>query len=136
MARACLPWMPGVSTSSSWPVANVAMPSRRWRVVCAFGDTMLTLAPTRRLIRVDLPVLGRPTTATVPARNGSAIAAIQVGEHALGGGLLGGAHRGRLGLFAPRWLARLAGDAEHAGVVLAAGVDEGVFGARQLARLQ
>ena len=44
------------------------MPSRRWRVVCGRGETMLTLAPTRALISVDLPTLGRPMTAMVPAR--------------------------------------------------------------------
>ena len=46
------------------------MPSRRWRVVCGRGETMLTLAPTRALTSVDLPTLGRPMTAMVPARYG------------------------------------------------------------------
>src|SRR3546814_15412059 len=47
------------------------MPSNRWRVVCGRLETMLTLAPTRALTRVDLPTLGRPMTATWPARCGT-----------------------------------------------------------------
>src|SRR5690606_1566378 len=41
---------------------------RRCRVVCGRLETMLTLAPTRALTRVDLPTFGRPTTATLPQR--------------------------------------------------------------------
>src|SRR5687767_2335511 len=117
MARGWRPWMPGVSTSSSWPSSKVAMPSRRWRVVCALGETMLTLAPTSLLISVDLPVLGRPTTAMVPARYASDIARVQAGEHELRGGLLGRPQRCGLGFLAQRRLARLACDPEHAGVL-------------------
>src|SRR3546814_3872359 len=47
------------------------MPSSRWRVVRGRLETMLTLAPTRALTRVDLPTLGRPMTATWPARCGA-----------------------------------------------------------------
>ena len=46
------------------------MPSRRWRVVCGRLEVMLTLAPTSALTSVDLPTLGRPMTATWPARIG------------------------------------------------------------------
>ena len=46
----------------------MAMPSTRDRVVCTFGETMLTFAPTRRLTSVDLPTLGDPTIATKPQR--------------------------------------------------------------------
>src|SRR5690606_27374015 len=66
-ALPCSRGMPGVATSTSWPCGKVAMPSSRWRVVCGRLEVMLTLAPTRALTRVDLPTLGRPMTATVPA---------------------------------------------------------------------
>src|SRR5437773_5665285 len=46
----------------------VRMPSRRCRVVCALREVMLMRAPTRALIRVDLPTLGLPTIATSPHR--------------------------------------------------------------------
>src|SRR6185295_6628741 len=50
------------------PAGRVTMPVTRWRVVCALADVMLTLVPTRRFNKVDLPTLGRPTIATAPAR--------------------------------------------------------------------
>src|SRR5512134_1812829 len=46
----------------------MAMPRTRARVVCTFGETMLTLAPTRRFTSVDLPTLGEPRIATNPQR--------------------------------------------------------------------
>jgi hypothetical protein len=46
--------------------ASVRTPRMRWRVVCGLDETMLTLAPTSALTRVDLPTLGRPTTAMTP----------------------------------------------------------------------
>src|ERR671936_1790129 len=39
------------------------------RVVWGLSDVMATLCPTMAFTRVDFPVLGRPTTATNPARN-------------------------------------------------------------------
>ena len=39
-----------------------------WRVVFGCGDVIAILLPTRALIRVDFPVLGRPTIATNPER--------------------------------------------------------------------
>ena len=59
----CVIWKPGVSTKMYCASAVVKMPWMRWRVVCAFFEVMLTLAPTRRLVSVDLPTLGRPITA-------------------------------------------------------------------------
>jgi hypothetical protein len=59
----CVIWKPGVSTKMNWASSVVRMPWMRWRVVCAFFEVMLILAPTRRLVSVDLPTLGRPMTA-------------------------------------------------------------------------
>jgi hypothetical protein len=38
------------------------------RVVCGFDEVMATFSPTRALVSVDLPTLGRPTNETNPAR--------------------------------------------------------------------
>ncbi len=61
MARSSLRrgWkMPGVSTSTIWASPCMATPRTGKRVVCTFWVTIETLAPTRRLVRVDLPALG------------------------------------------------------------------------------
>ena len=42
-------------------------PTIRLRVVCGLGVTMANFSPTMALSRVDLPTLGRPRMATVPA---------------------------------------------------------------------
>jgi hypothetical protein len=47
---------------------SVSTPVTRWRVVWALRETMLIFWPIRRLSRVDLPTLGRPTMATKPVR--------------------------------------------------------------------
>ena len=47
--------------------APVQTPTMRLRVVCGVGLTMASFSPTMRLSSVDLPTLGRPTIATVPA---------------------------------------------------------------------
>ena len=39
-----------------------------WRVVCGLAEVMATFWPTRALVRVDLPALGRPTSTANPAR--------------------------------------------------------------------
>ena len=39
----------------------------RLRVVCGLGVTMASFSPTMALSSVDLPTLGRPKMATVPA---------------------------------------------------------------------
>ena len=39
------------------------------RVVLGCGDVIAIFEPTRALMRVDLPVFGRPTMATKPERN-------------------------------------------------------------------
>ena len=41
------------------------------RVVCGFGVTMLIFSSSSVLISVDLPVFGRPATATNPERYSS-----------------------------------------------------------------
>ena len=46
----------------------MATPRTGKRVVCTFWVTIETLAPTRRLVRVDLPALGAPMMAAKPAR--------------------------------------------------------------------
>src|SRR5688572_448557 len=43
------------------------MPTRRWRVVCGLSETIASFSPSTRLSSVDLPALGRPTSATAPA---------------------------------------------------------------------
>src|SRR5262245_61458459 len=58
---------PAVSTtvksrSPRWPA-----PKRRSRVTPGWSSTSASFLPTRRLNRVDLPTLGRPTMATVKA---------------------------------------------------------------------
>ena len=55
-----------MSTKTNWASSSVRMPVMRWRVVCAFLETMLIFSPIRALSRVDLPTLGRPTMATYP----------------------------------------------------------------------
>src|ERR1051325_7199345 len=47
------------------------MPSKRWRVVCALREVMLSFWPRMWFSSVDLPTLGRPTMATVPQRKSS-----------------------------------------------------------------
>jgi len=63
-ALVCSVWKPGVSTKTNWASSLVRMPVMRWRVVWALRETMEIFSPTRRLSRVDLPTLGRPTMAT------------------------------------------------------------------------
>ena len=57
-------WKPGVSTNTNWAVSVVSTPSTRLRVVWGFFEVIETFSPTSALMRVDLPTLGRPTTAT------------------------------------------------------------------------
>ena len=103
----------------------------RWRVVCAFLEVMETCAPTSSFRSVDLPTLGRPTMATVPARKprgrhaAPALRLRHQAEHRLRGLLLGGpaaralAHRRRRPSSSTRhstrktWLVRLPADGEH-----------------------
>ena len=60
---------PGVSTNTTWASGRLRTP-RTWdRVVLGRGEVMVTLVPTMALTSVDLPTLGRPTTAANPDRN-------------------------------------------------------------------
>jgi hypothetical protein len=43
---------------------SVTTPSTRSRVVCGFFEVIETCSPISALMSVDLPTLGRPTTAT------------------------------------------------------------------------
>src|SRR5262249_46326861 len=63
-------WMPGVSTSAISAPGSLATPRTRFLVVCGLSETIATFSPTSRLTSVDLPTLGRPTTATSPAWEG------------------------------------------------------------------
>ncbi len=54
------------------------MPRMVCRVVCGRFDVIATFEPTSALVRVDLPVFGRPTKQTKPERK-SVIAADQYG---------------------------------------------------------
>src|SRR6266566_5574974 len=82
---------PGVSTNTDCRSCWVQIPRMRWRVVWGLGETMLTLAPTRRLSSVDLPTLGRPNSVTNPLRKFWSISDGKQGQGALGRLLLGGA---------------------------------------------
>ena len=46
------------------------MPRTACRVVCGLDEAIAILLPTRALVRVDLPALGRPTKQANPERNG------------------------------------------------------------------
>ncbi len=50
----------------------------RLRVVCGLGVTMASFSPTIRLSSVDLPTLGRPRMATVPARVPAALPSVEL----------------------------------------------------------
>src|SRR5215470_6564748 len=94
--------MPGVSMNTSWLAPSMAMPRTNVRVVCTLRLTMLTLAPTKVLTRVDLPAFGAPMIAMKPQRVSGTGAASLIGASAYafagkkgrGGGLLGGALAG------------------------------------------
>src|SRR6187399_3181359 len=60
---------PGVSTKAICTPGRLSMPSTRWRVVCGREVTMESFSPTSAFSSVDLPTLGRPTSAAKPARN-------------------------------------------------------------------
>ena len=57
-------WTPGVSSRTYCSGPRVMTPVIRVRVVCGLEVTMATFSPTSRLVRLDLPTLGRPMTAT------------------------------------------------------------------------
>ena len=59
-------WRPGVSTSTIWPSGRCSTPRTAERVVCGLSETIASFWPSRALSRVDLPTLGRPTSATSP----------------------------------------------------------------------
>ena len=59
---------PGVSTKTIWYPPVVRMPRTARRVVWGRSLTMATFPPHSALTSVDLPVLGRPATATKPER--------------------------------------------------------------------
>src|ERR1700753_86583 len=52
-----------------WKSSRCTMPRIVCRVVCGRLDVIATFEPTSALVRVDLPVLGRPTKQTKPERN-------------------------------------------------------------------
>ena len=84
----CRRWMPGVSMKMNWAAGSVRTPSTRVRVVCGFGVTNATRAPTSRFNSVDFPTLGRPTSATKPQRcpleSGAAMTAVRDSPRAAG----------------------------------------------------
>ena len=57
---------PGVSTKTNWLSPRVRTPQMRLRVVWGLLVTMATFSPTRALVRVDLPTLGRPQMVMMP----------------------------------------------------------------------
>src|SRR5262249_12098174 len=138
-ADLCSVWKPGVSTKMNCAVAVVRIPRMRCRVVCGRLEVMLIRAPTRPLISVDLPTLGRPTTATSPQRKSSAAA-----DSAARRLLIGARRRGlRGGAAARAGAARsdaerrdAADDLEGLQVRLAAYADDRVLGDRKPPSLQ
>src|SRR5665811_1979544 len=60
--------IPGVSTRTTCASPASTRPRTGPRVVWALWVTIDTLAPTRALVRVDLPLLGAPIRATKPQR--------------------------------------------------------------------
>ncbi len=59
---------PGVSTRTSCPSGRFTMPRTTVRVVCGLSEVITTFWPTRALVSVDLPALGRPTNDAKPDR--------------------------------------------------------------------
>ena len=57
---------PGVSRKTNWLSPRFRMAQIRFRVVWGLLETMATFSPTRALVRVDLPTLGRPTIEIIP----------------------------------------------------------------------
>ena len=57
----------GVDEDDLTPAGSLYTPAIRLRVVCGLGVTMASFSPTMRFSSVDLPTLGRPKIATVPA---------------------------------------------------------------------
>src|SRR5258706_14723608 len=70
------------------------MPFTECRVVWALGETMAIFCPTILLSRLDLPVLGRPASATVPQRNAPMAVLCPQQREDISGGLLLGALAG------------------------------------------
>ena len=63
------------------------MPRITRRVVCGRSLVIATLAPTRALVSVDLPTLGRPTRDANPERNALPVGARPVAVVVTCGGL-------------------------------------------------
>src|SRR5699024_2594836 len=65
---------PGVSTRINCTSSRCTTPRMACLVVWGLPEVIATFVPTRALVRVDLPALGRPTTHTNPERySGSVI---------------------------------------------------------------
>ena len=60
--------VPGCRRGSAAPSGVVTTPRIVCRVVCGFELVIATFWPTRALVSVDLPALGRPTRQANPAR--------------------------------------------------------------------
>src|SRR5437867_5708246 len=65
--------------NTTWSPGRCRTPRTGKRVVCGTSDTIDTFAPTRRFIRVDLPTLARPASATKPQRDPSGITPVSGG---------------------------------------------------------
>ena len=55
-----------MSTKTNWHSPRFRMAEMRLRVVWGLLVTMATFSPTRALVRVDLPTLGRPHNVIIP----------------------------------------------------------------------
>ena len=51
---------------TNWASPRFRMAQIRLRVVWGLLETMATFSPTRALVRVDLPTLGRPAMVMMP----------------------------------------------------------------------
>ena len=132
---------PGVSTKAICTPGRLSMPSTRWRVVCGRDVTMESFSPTSALSSVDLPTLGRPTSAAKPARNVRRVASVPAPERflqsynpnarnaACAASLLGTAPARPFALGLERGMRDDAGNQEGLRMRLAAGALDGVHAA-------
>src|SRR6185436_1843521 len=127
---------PGVSTNAICTPGRLSTPSTRCRVVWGREVTMETFSPTSAFSSVDLPTLGRPTSAAKPARNAAASDMTQRLQRRLCRHLLGAAAAAALAFGLDAGVGHNARHPEDLHVRLAAGALDGVHGQRMPIRLQ
>ncbi len=73
---------------TTWHPSRCRTPLIGTRVVCGTSETIDSLVPSRRFIRVDLPTFARPASATKPLRNPSGAASPEGAPAPTSGSLL------------------------------------------------